>query len=351
MPLPAFLLAGAAIAGLAGVGAGGYGAKKMKASKDMQKAAQARYNQKIKSLETKNVQTLKEMDKLGELELEIVSSFATFQSLIESIQNRPEFGDVGNSAVDLPKPKYDANEIKRVSTGAAVLIGGLGGAALGTAGGFAAAGATTAAVMALGTASTGTAIASLSGVAATNATLAALGGGALAAGGGGMALGSIVLGGATLGVGLLIGGLIFGIAGKSLSSKAEDAVRQEKNAERHIDRIITHLHNLGAYAAKYRVQMESINRIYQRHLGVLDEMINVRGKRNWNEFTAEEKKIIENCVLLVTVLYNMCNVQFVLREEGKNALNKVNSEGIDFMMQTSQAVLAENGFVLPSNGF
>ena len=74
--------------------------------------------------------------------------------------------------------------LKKVSIGAGVLLGGLGGAAVGTAGGFAAAGATTSAVMALGTASTGTAIASLSGAAATNATLAALGGGAIAAGAG-----------------------------------------------------------------------------------------------------------------------------------------------------------------------
>ena len=58
-------------------------------------------------------------------------------------------------------------------------------------------------VMALGTASTGAAIGGLTGVAATNATLAWLGGGALAAGGGGMALGSMVLGGIIAGPALL----------------------------------------------------------------------------------------------------------------------------------------------------
>lgn len=50
-------------------------------------------------------------------------------------------------------------------------------------------------VSSIGTASTGTAIAGLSGAAATNATLAWLGGGVLAAGGGGMAAGTVVLGG------------------------------------------------------------------------------------------------------------------------------------------------------------
>lgn len=59
---------------------------------------------------------------------------------------------------------------------------------------------------AIGTASTGTAISTLSGAAATNATLAWLGGGALAAGGGGMALGTSVLGGLVTGPALLAAG-------------------------------------------------------------------------------------------------------------------------------------------------
>ncbi|WP_459662859.1 hypothetical protein [Novosphingobium sp. 11B] len=50
----------------------------------------------------------------------------------------------------------------------------------------------------VGSASTGTAISTLSGVAATNATLAWFGGGALAAGGAGMAGGTLVLGGVAL---------------------------------------------------------------------------------------------------------------------------------------------------------
>lgn len=54
-------------------------------------------------------------------------------------------------------------------------------------------------VASLGTASTGTAISTLSGVAATKATLAWLGGGALAAGGLGVAGGAVVLGAITVG--------------------------------------------------------------------------------------------------------------------------------------------------------
>ncbi len=63
-----------------------------------------------------------------------------------------------------------------------------------------AAGITYTTVATYGTASTGTAISTLSGVAAHNATMAALGGGSLAAGGGGMAMGALAL----TGVGVLV---------------------------------------------------------------------------------------------------------------------------------------------------
>ena len=62
------------------------------------------------------------------------------------------------------------------------------------AGGLAAPAAVYAAAASLGTASTGTAISALSGAVATKATLAWLGGGALAAGGLGVAGGAVVLG-------------------------------------------------------------------------------------------------------------------------------------------------------------
>jgi hypothetical protein len=75
-----------------------------------------------------------------------------------------------------------------------------------------------AAVGALGTASTGTAIGSLSGAAAHSATLAWLGGGSLASGGGGIALGAASLNFVTVGPALLVGGLVLnGRGGKALT--------------------------------------------------------------------------------------------------------------------------------------
>lgn len=78
----------------------------------------------------------------------------------------------------------------------------------------------------LGTASTGTAIATISGAAATNATLAWLGGGALAAGGGGMAAGAAVLGGIVLVPALAIMGVFSHVNASKKIAKLEEASTQ-----------------------------------------------------------------------------------------------------------------------------
>lgn len=74
--------------------------------------------------------------------------------------------------------------------------------------------------MLLATASTGTAISTLSGAAATNATLAWLGGGTIAAGGGGVALGTMILGGVVAGPALAIFGHIVGNKGEEALNNA-----------------------------------------------------------------------------------------------------------------------------------
>ncbi|BAC09333.1 hypothetical protein [Thermosynechococcus vestitus] len=93
----------------------------------------------------------------------------------------------------------------------------------------------------VGTASTGTAIGALSGAAATNATLAWLGGGSLAAGGGGMALGSLVLNAAMAGPALMIGGIMLAGKGeKDLTEATEFAAEVDKEIAK-IDAYIKYL--------------------------------------------------------------------------------------------------------------
>ena len=240
-------------------------------------------------------------------------------------------------------PPYDKEKIREVSVGAEILLGGLGGAGLGTAGGFAASGLTTAAVMALGTASTGTAISTLSGVAATNATLAALGGGSLAAGGGGMALGSLILGGATLGVGLLVGGIIFNLTGSSLSDKADEAWAQMKKAENEIDSICPYLDDLKNIAERYNAALIKVKNIYDSHIKLLYSIFNSQTAMyntiDWNNFTLEQQVTVHNTSLLVGVLFNMCKVNIVNKSETEGEKPSINKSDIEQTLQDTETFL------------
>lgn len=342
MPLPLFLGIATAVAAAGGIGTGIRGTVKMKEANKTAKSAAERHNKNISRLELCNDRTTESMDELGAKELDILASFQQFSELFEQIHNKPEFKEFFSESVELPR--YDKEEITKVSVGAGVLMGGIGGAALGTAGGFAAAGATTAAVMALGTASTGTAIASLSGVAATNATLAVLGGGALAAGGGGVALGTTMLGLATAGVGLLVGGIIFNITGSKVSQKADKAYDEMLENEKEINKICAYLNDLNRVANRYIRTLKSVDSVYRGHLNLLDTIINIYRKNDWNEFTETERLATANTVLLVQLLYKMCQVKIVLVSEDENSLNTINKTAVEDNIHVAQTLMSEHGF-------
>ena len=327
MPLPLIIGGLAAVAGVAGVGSGIHGGVKMKEANDTMKVAKSKQEKAVALFDQRNSETTELMDSIGEQELEILKSFDTFSDIIEKIQGRPEFKAYKRDGVKLPD--YVAEELKKVSAGAGVLLGGIGGATVGTAGGFAAAGATTSAVIALGTASTGTAISSLSGVAATNATLAALGGGSIAAGGGGMALGTAVLGGATLGVGLLVGGIIFNVTGSKLSNRADEAYKQAKRTEEEVNRIVGYFDELLSAAKSFKISLTDIEKQYRKRLSTLDYVVNFSEKKQWYQFTEKEKQMTENAILLVGLLYKMCKTNLVIRNQDGDRINVVNKSEVN----------------------
>ena len=340
MPLPIIIGGLAAVAGVTGVTKGVKGGAKMKYANDTLKTAKEIQARAVQELETAQKKTTTLMDDLGNQELKILSTFDDFSDIIEKIQGRPEFQKYEKEGVELPK--YKPDELKKVSVGADVLLGGMGGAAAGTAGGIAAAGATTSAVMALGVASTGAAISTLSGAAATNAALAAIGGGAIAAGGGGMALGSVILGGATLGVGLLVGGLIFNVTGKKLSEKADEAYSQALETQQEVNKIVAFDTELMDAAGQFQKSLSNVQKQYEKHLSTLDHIVNFEEKIQWKDFTAKERRATENAVLLVGLLYKMCKVNLVNKQDGQD-LNKVNTKKINIAINDAEIIMDEIG--------
>ncbi|GAB3039447.1 helix-turn-helix domain-containing protein [Mycobacterium bourgelatii] len=137
-----------------------------------------------------------------------------FVAIARGINGAPQPEPVGLEDDDVTEDAQAQAKYRLRSTSYGVryaLAGGAGGAVAGAALGGAAAYGTFMAAVSFGTASTGTAIGGLTGVAASNAALALLGGGTLAAGGAGVAGGAALLAGIVAAPALLlaVGGLVW----------------------------------------------------------------------------------------------------------------------------------------------
>ena len=130
----------------------------------------------------------------------------------------------------------------------------------------------------VGFASTGTAIGSLSGAASWNATLAWLGGGSLAAGGGGMALGSLILGGVAIGPALCLGGI-------HLHNQGDEAAKQSYEFQ---EKVLLKVGEFYLILQEIRIISELITRLGRR----LDDIGN-EIKRDITKFKANSVSINE----------------------------------------------------------
>ena len=337
MPIPVVVAAIAAVAGVAGIGAGVAGGFDIKKAHDKEAAAKKLHAKNQERFHCAEESTNKAMDDLGNLELEVLESFGEFSDIVGKIQNAPEFATFDTS--DSGLPTFNAEGIKEVAVAAKAVLGGLAGAVVGTAGGFAAAGATTTIVAALGSASTGTAISTLSGVAAYNATLAALGGGAIAAGGGGMAAGAAVLGGAAAGAGLLVGGAIVNFVGRDLAKNAAKLEREVAEETKRVERACALLDDISSSARRYQEVINTTRHEYVKHVGKISFIVNDLGKTDWGDFGEEEKTAFENTVLLVGLLFSLCRTNLVIDDNGDGFVDRVNHEGIEESSKSSTTLL------------
>lgn len=269
--IPVILIGTGAITGGTGVIAGGRGAYKMMKARRGVAEAQSAYEDEYRRTQQAAHVTNGKVRALGSQQehalSDVVVRFAEFIRRNE----RQVAESIKLVADGLEVKIHECGE--RPSTGpqATSLLLSLVGA--GSTGAATAAG-TTAVVTALGTASTGTSLTALSGAAAQNATLAALGGGSLAAGGGGMALGAVALNFVTVGPALLIGGMALNGSGeKALTTATEyavwlkvegDEIRSMRTAfaivEKRVAELERLLHGLVTRATESLVSLEACER-------------------------------------------------------------------------------------------
>lgn len=216
------IILGAVALGTAAVGAfkGAEGAVGIHESNEIGKRAQEKYELALKELKSDWEATNKAAEVYGQIQLYVRQhTIARFIDFIKHNLGQQASQDELKFLIGLGISVQQLQEYKAAVIEAQQFAqGGYQAVLAGTAAGQGAVGLATS----IGVASTGTAISGLSGAAATNATLAWLGGGSLAAGGGGMALGSVILGGLTVGPALAVGGFMLASEGEKALTKAQD---------------------------------------------------------------------------------------------------------------------------------
>ncbi|MCM2479863.1 hypothetical protein [Serpentinimonas maccroryi] len=227
MPIPLIVGVAAAAAGIYGAVKGVRGAIDHSNAKDINTDARSMVKSACETVEDQRKLTNSILEDYGQRKLRAFNGvIADFIETFERLKNvelsqSPELdklaaGDFSNRTLSGLRQNYQA--LKDAGLGVGAGLGGGAALAFGAYNG----------TMLLATASTGTAISSLGGVAATNATLAWLGGGSLVAGGYGMAGGVMVLGGIVAGPALAIFGHILGNKGEEALNKARSNMEQAR---------------------------------------------------------------------------------------------------------------------------
>ena len=298
MPLP-FILGGAAllVAG-AGVKKAADGFQKKSVADDIEKEADAEYQIAKYEFDKREKQTEEHLTILGNLQLKIGCDFLEFKTIAENLIKKLEHSS--NKDIRVNVPEHKLNQITDVSISAAfymsqVVYAGAAGAA--------AAYAVYGGVMALAAASTGTPIAALSGVSAYNATMAAIGGGAIAAGGFGMAGGATVLGSVAAAPIIAVAGVAFdNFAKKKLESAKEFKTETEK-AIKKLEIAEEYLLSVSTYSLKIQRALQEIYKIFTHYFNDLQKMdLLIRNGVNIDELEPAIINVVENGYLVAAIL-------------------------------------------------
>lgn len=311
MPIP--LVIGIA-AGLIGAGKTGKALYDNKKSSEANATAQGIAKRAERNLERSREQCQESLATLGAKKAEtLADDIASFITTFEKIKNIDfqHSGDLGNltakdfSNIVLAELKQELSFV--IDSGL-----GVGGGAL--AGALTAFGAYNGTMM-FATASTGAAISSFGGIAATNATLAWLGGGTLATGGMGMAGGVLALQALTAGPGLLIAGWYMGSKAKTKLNSAHSNIAKANEFAADINKAIALTNGIKAVADKATTIISILCSHLRLNLNKLNQVINTQGT-DFSQYDEKARMIVLRNVKIIQVIKVAIDTP-ILDKEGK----------------------------------
>lgn len=335
MPLPLLFILGAAATTAVGVGKSVKAGIDQKDANNTNERATRIVNRAKEDAEESRKRSGQAINDLGQRKIDVLNN--TVMPFVENFEKLHNV-ELSNSKglEELEKFKIDKqffDELKEMGSMASSIAGGVaGGAMLGAVTAFGAYGA----AMTFGAcATTGTLISTLSGVAATNATLAFLGGGALSVGGLGIAGGTAVLGGLVAGPALAVMGFVVGAKASANKDKAYEnlAKAREFEEEMHTVRVLCNAIRLRANMfERLLIKLDAILTPLQYNL---EELINNLGT-DYSLYTDEQKNTVAAGLSTVVAIKAVLDTP-ILTEDGKlssesknipNAVQKVLSNGI-----------------------
>lgn len=284
--------------------------------------AQSKYDAAQKNFEEQKEKTTKSLEILGKTKIDawakgmdsFVECFSSFNNIevVQTIDTNMSF--IGSDEepqqmmVNMQQASLTANEVAKagvaaIGTGALVGIASYGGA------------------MMFGTASTGTAIAALSGAAKTNATLAFFGGGSKAVGGLGIAGGKLVLAGIVAVPILAVGAVITSVKSKERLAEVKKVHAEAMDAVSKMDIMTTGMNGIEKmsnnyssfikkFGKKFKPFIKEMERIRAEHPNGDGEMI------DFNELSVVEQKTLHLSWLMAQIYYHVLSTP-ILTADGK----------------------------------
>lgn len=314
MPIPfAFIAIGAGAAAL-GIGKGVKAGVDQKDANETNERAQDIVDSATKAAKKSRENSSKAIENLGRKKIWVLdNSVESFINLFEQLHN-VELGE--SSGMDELKKfridKQSFGELKQMSAMASSILGGVAGGA--AAGALAAIGAYGGAMTLGACATTGTAIATLSGAAATNATLAFLGGGALSIGGLGMAGGTMVLGGLVAGPALAVMGFVVGAKASANKDAAYSNLAKARKYEEEVKTVQVLCKAIRMRANMFERLLIKLDAIFEPLTESLAQIIQTSGT-DFSEYSKDEKAVVAANLSLAKAIKAVLDTP-ILTEDG-----------------------------------
>lgn len=330
MPLPVLVIGGVAAATAVGVTKLVRARSDRKEAKHLNEEGEKKFRRAEKRLKRAKANCEEHLNALGQLKLEVwhrqLGRFVRlFQELRNvDLQSTPGMDELGTGS------EASLAEMQEVTGWVAEAVGG--GAIAASSGaliGVASYGSATL----LATASTGTAISSLSGAAATNATLAWFGGGPLAAGGLGVAGGTAMVGGIAVAPALAVGSMMWARKARKVLDEARENHALNELAAKAMRSDAKRGKGIAKEAVQFRELLTRLDECTGEVLDAFEDLLDRSGS-DYAKYTETEQRVVYRAWVFAKGLKTVLDAP-ILDERG------VLAKGYPKVLEDGHRMLAE----------